>query len=151
MLLSRVENLGHVLCWSKRNPADTDAGAGAAGAARPDEMFVEMPRLQARFAPKEDAAGEWRLFSLDFTSVYISETAAGAAEKKLMEPFPFSLLLSREGGAGGGTLLVPSYPVARPEVKACPFTTRPLLGCSLNKICFVLWVGRPCRVCQRIV
>lgn len=115
-LMSRIENLGWVLCWCKIPDAGPNDQCQIAE--------VELPRLKLRFLPKLDANQKLRLYSAEFSDLYIADEhfQTNHLSSALVDCIPFSLLLCNS--QGDQFFLVPTYPVVRPTIKACPFTSR---------------------------
>ena len=115
-LLSRIENLGWVLCWCTLPDAEPNEQCQIAE--------IELPRLKLRFLPKLDANKKLRLYSAEFSDLYIADEEADTSHlsSALIDCVPFSLLLCNS--QGDQFFLVPTYPVLRPTIKACPFTSR---------------------------
>jgi hypothetical protein len=107
-LFARIENLGYVLCWGSADMPSTIE-------------LIELPRLKLRFEPKNDATGQMRLFSTEFSDLYIADDKLGL-DPQLLACTPFSLVLRNT--QGDYFILLPTYPVIRPKIKACPFTSR---------------------------
>lgn len=135
-LLSRIENLSHILCWGV---------AGSAGSTKVELTLVELPRLsvrvrlvvlsasrcifsdlltrvmvQLRLKPKLDDNGTLRLFSLDHDGLFISDLR-GHSLKAHLRGIPHALVLANTRGQQ--FLLVPSFGLRRPRVRPLPFST----------------------------
>ena len=98
-VLSRIEDLSHILVWSRaqdaggmRNAKDVRAAAspaeaaamaaaGDAGAHMWPLSVVELPRLKLRFQPRADQDGVVRLWSLDQSGWFVSDNACAAEEE----------------------------------------------------------------------
>lgn len=94
MLLSKLDNLAHVLVWS------TSQVSSAHSAATID--FIELPRVNLSFKAKEfehsDGKKEWRLYSNDYDGLYIavSTEAREIADKLLGSISHFIVLQNAE-------------------------------------------------------
>jgi hypothetical protein len=113
-LFSRVENLSHVLCWSRSAKAELG-----------DEVeisVIELPRLQLRFRCRNH-----RLYSLDHDGLFLAE-AMDASVAKLTEHIPHALVL--ESNSGQRQVLVPSYELKRVSIGSCPLNSELVLTSS---------------------
>ena len=108
-VLTRMENLSHILAWAQ-------------GDARPGETTavtkVEMPRMQLRFV-----ASYGQLASLDHDGCFVSDSAVmtSAALKEQLRILDTSLVL--ENRQREVFILTPSYGLMRPYIQACPMST----------------------------
>ena len=110
-VLSRMDNLSHVLVWGK-------------GDARPGDVLaaslIEMPRMQLRFVC--DGA---RLVSLDHDGCFVSDRAVrpdvSSALQEQLRVLDHALVL--ENAQREIFILLPSYGLQRPPVLSCPMST----------------------------
>jgi hypothetical protein len=100
-LLSRLEDLSHLLVWSRANTAGTGKGLG------PNAIeLIELPRLRLSFRaraedgsppPPGEGAGELRLFCEQHEGLFISNRRS-AEVLRLLQGVPNSLLLEHLTG-----------------------------------------------------
>ena len=122
-VLSRVENLSHVLAWATFNDA---AALGAADAlTQSDLRIVSLPRLKLTFQALR-TGDSVRLYSIDHADLFITNERNNASA--LLEGIPHSLLLSNSNGEM--SVLVPAFPPCRPIIQAVPFSTELVLDRS---------------------
>jgi hypothetical protein len=149
-LLSRLEDLSHILVWA-RKPPPQDGAARDASAMETDDtvtiVLVELPRLKLSLQPRKTAAG-LRLYLLDHSGWYVSDrfspdpaascqggvcpigqvppTANGGQEESLlrvlMEGLNYSLVLENE--SGDVQILLANQDVHRPKIQGEPFSTQ---------------------------
>ena len=93
--LSRVEDMAHVLVWTK--------GDGKGNALSVD--LIELPRLGISFARRVDSSGASKLYSSLHVGMYLSLKWSATADK-LFAPFPHGLVL--ENIDGEMALMVPA-------------------------------------------
>lgn len=75
-VLSRVENLSHILAWSKAK-----GGAAQPGSGREYELdLVELPRLNITFKARLRGDGVKVLYSLDHSNLFVPEQHVGGTE-----------------------------------------------------------------------
>ena len=119
LTIARVENLSHVLAWSRvsRRLRPT-ASSGSESEAVVD--LLELPRLKLNFACRADDGGVLRLYSLDHTALFVSNERS-ALTSRLISGLPHSLLLSNANGEV--VILVPSLHPVRPAIGTAPFST----------------------------
>ncbi|KNC48811.1 uncharacterized protein AMSG_00592 [Thecamonas trahens ATCC 50062] len=144
-VLSRLEELSHVLVWTSSSaPASAATAAAAACVAASEEpsdvvattltdavvllsgatvtiSLVELPRLGARFQPRLDAAGKVKLFALDQAGWWIADLdpAAEPLLDKLLVGIPHGVVL--ENASGELRVMVPNCDFSRPPI--APFST----------------------------
>jgi hypothetical protein len=114
-VLSRLDNLSHVLLWS--------ASVGAPG----DECaltLVELPRLRASFSIKRTDDGALLLSSNDHDGLFVAEDPP-ANIRAHMRGVPHALILQNSNYEF--FMMVPSYGLQRPEVRSCPFSSELVL------------------------
>jgi hypothetical protein len=94
MLLSKLDNLAHVLVWSKANVTSAHSAASI--------DFIELPRVKLSFKAKQfeysDGQKEHRLYSNDYDGLYIalSTEAREIADKLLGNISHFIVLQNAE-------------------------------------------------------
>ena len=117
-VLTRMENLSHVLAWAQ-------------GDVRPGETTavtkVEMPRMQLRFV-----AQYGQLASLDHDGCFVSDAAVTNSEalKSQLRILDTSLVL--ENRQREVFILTPSYGLLRPYIQACPMSTALIMDRSYD-------------------
>jgi hypothetical protein len=120
-VMTRVENLSHVLAWACFDEAAKLANPLAVE--QSDLRIVSLPRLKLTFQARE-VGGSVRLYSVDHADLFITnernETSA------LLKGIPHSLLLSDTNGKID--VLVPAWKPFRPAIAAEPFSTELVLG-----------------------
>mmetsp|Transcript_2150 Transcript_2150/g.2909 ORF Transcript_2150/g.2909 Transcript_2150/m.2909 type:complete len:4480 (+) Transcript_2150:77-13516(+) len=125
MLLSRVEDLSHVLCWTSEQPSNSPKGDAWFGSTH--LALVELPRLKLKMAPRLERDGQVRLWLTDHAGWFVSDRFASGSDTggrwldQLFVGLGQSLLLESEGE--GLQLLVPNHDLHRPKVKGEPFST----------------------------
>eukprot|EP01052_Picozoa_sp_SAG31_P043426 SAG31_NODE_7228_length_1749_cov_1.541212_1_plen_133_part_00 len=77
-MFARLEDLSHVMVWSKLNHGNADNEATI--------YKIELPRLKMAFMPKVDADGVTRLYSLDQSGWFVSERASLQADRTIPVP-----------------------------------------------------------------
>jgi hypothetical protein len=134
-LLSRIEDLSHVLCWTTSVGAATRMRMSASASdlmALDSELcsisVIELPRLKLRLQPQRvDGGASVRLCLLDHAGWFVSD----AGEHRDTRPGMRSLdeLLSGieqcllvENDAGELAILVPNHDMYRPRVRGEPFS-----------------------------
>ena len=120
--ISRVENLSHVLAWTKTSGLQR-RGFDIVGEVVID--LLELPRLKLNFASRKDEKGVMRLYSLDHVTLFITNERS-ALTSKLISGLPHSLLLSNANGEV--MVLVPSIHPVRPVIGTAPFSTELVLN-----------------------
>ena len=114
MLISRLENLSHVLVWSKNASANAPS----------DQLtidWVHLPRLKLTFTAKWDpVASEMRLYSLDHANMYISNTRNDLVTA-LCRGIPHSVFMCDPNQEL--RMLVPAINFMRPTINVAPFST----------------------------
>ena len=153
-ILSRIEELSHVLVWSSSATparAATDAATACVSASTSSAesvaaglmdavvslsgsdvtlSLVELPRLGARFQPRVDSHGTIKLFALDQAGWWISDAAAdpdapGARSlANLLIGIPHCVVL--ENASGELRVMVPNCDIQRPLF--APFSTELVLN-----------------------
>merc|ERR1712159_368340 len=120
-VMSRAENLSHVLAWAK---FDANADLRAPNALDHAQLhIVSLPRLKLTFQAR-NVDGAVRLYSIDHSDFFITN-ARDAATTELLAGIPQSLLLSNANGEL--SVLVPSVRPVRPMVRSVPFSTELVL------------------------
>ena len=120
--ISRVENLSHVLAWTKTSSLHKK-GHDIDGDVVID--LLELPRLKLNFQSRRDEKGVMRLYSLDHVTLCISNERS-ALTSKLISGLPHSLLLSNANGEV--MVLVPCIHPVRPTIGTAPFSTELVLN-----------------------
>lgn len=117
-VISRLETLAHVLCWS-RNVGNCNDGSF------PDA--IELPRLSLTFITRTDQNGKTRLESSDHAGLYIHDNAFGLDKQitDMLRGMPQSLVLTDSNGQH--TILCAALPVLRPVIPDDPFSTELVL------------------------
>ena len=100
IVISRLDTLAHVLCWS-RNGDSIDV--------------VELPRLSLTFVAKEDEKGKIRLECSDHAGLYIQDLPFGLDRQttEMIRGMPHSLVLTDANGQH--TILCAALPLLRPQ------------------------------------
>ncbi len=113
-VLTRIEDLSHILCW-------TTSGLGVVGA--PVSIaLIELPRLNLKFRPVAGADGKVRLCSMEYDGLFISDRHVDLPEwETLSVGIPFSVLL--ESPVGELLFLVSNAELSRPVIYNWPFST----------------------------
>lgn len=134
-VLSRVENLSHVLAWTDvdvdqdrslpGNPSD--GFEFAAPLLCPALSLIELPRLKLAFSGRVDHEGSLRLYSLDHSDLFITNDRHPAVNA-MLAGIPHSLLLANLKGEMA--VLVPVLRTVRPSVGSEPFSTMLVLDRS---------------------
>eukprot|EP00760_Papus_ankaliazontas_P003017 PhM_4_TR11378/c0_g1_i1/m.4426 len=104
--LSRIENLGHILAWTKSS----------------DRMvidLVQLPRLKLTFVSRPED-GEDRLFSVDHADLFITNDHTELA-LQLIRGMPHCLLMANANK--DITVLLPCIRTVRPRIGTAPFST----------------------------
>ena len=109
LIFSRIENLSHVLCWTRR-----DAARGVDGTF----TIVELPRLKLTFEARREK-GHLRLWSVDHGHLFIDVKETMSCHP-LFKEIPYSLVLRTE--SKDCVVLLPNRPVQRPQIKGMPFS-----------------------------
>ena len=124
-VLSRIEDISHVLVWGSpnfRSSSDIFAVDNA------KISSIELPRLKVRFQPKKDFDGCVRLYLLDHAGWFISDSVSSGISpgsaflNNLLKGIPFSLIL--ENHAKEFRVMVANHDVYRPRIAGSPFSTR---------------------------
>ena len=121
-VLTRIEDLSHILVWGRPDAPGSDLSHIAS---------VELPRLKIRFSVAQTQEGQLRLALDDQAGWYVSDVLDGAEEDGLPEPcrvrlqklvhgLEHSLLL--DDGAGAFMVFLPNHDVYRPPVEGAPFS-----------------------------
>jgi hypothetical protein len=113
-LFARVENLSHVLCWSRSAHADLGEEV--------EITMVELPRLQLSFRCRNR-----RLYSLDHDGLFLAQKMDESVAK-LVRHIPHALVLESNGGQR--QVLVPSYELKRVTIGSCPLNSELVLTSS---------------------
>jgi thiol-disulfide isomerase/thioredoxin len=111
LMLSRVEDVSHILVW----------GVWNAELCNYDIVSVELPRLRARFQPNVGADGIKRLYFLDHPGWFVCCDTAAASLSHLTSLFDCHLLLQNESLETA--LLVPNHEIRWAKIFAEPFCT----------------------------
>lgn len=111
-VISRLDTLAHVLCWS-RNGESIDV--------------VEVPRLSLTFTAKEDEKGKVRLEAADHAGLFIQDALFGLDRQttEMLRGMPHSLVLTDANGQH--TILCAALPLLRPVIPEDPFSTELVL------------------------
>lgn len=111
-VISRLDTLAHVLCWS-RNGESVDV--------------VEVPRLSLTFTAKADEKGKVRLEASDHAGLFIQDALFGLDRQttEMLRGMPHSLVLTDANGQH--TILCAALPVLRPVIPEDPFSTELVL------------------------
>jgi hypothetical protein len=111
-VISRLDTLAHVLCWSK-NGDSIDV--------------VEVPRLEKAFVAKVDEKGQVRLESSDHAGLFIQDAQFGLDRQttEMLRGMPHSLVLTDFNGQH--TILCAALPLLRPVIPEDPFSTELVL------------------------
>ena len=118
-ILTRIEDIAHILVWSSSPPSSSALHI----------TRVELPRLKLSFSPRlDDYTGEVRLYSSDHAGFFLTDYRDEALTS-LLAPLPFSVLL--ENDRHELRVLAINCPMHRPKVYSCPFTTE-LVADRLN-------------------
>ena len=111
-VISRIENLSHVLVWTDDAKASGDSCAIQA---------VELPRLNLTFKLTGDGSSGKRLMSRDLGGKFITNDRSSLLNRQSFG-LPNSLILEQSDSLK--FILVPSQPFIRPVVEQCPFSTQ---------------------------
>ena len=110
-VLTRIEDISHILVWSSSPP----------GAPSLVLTKVELPRLKLSFHPRRDVYSDTvRLYSSDHAGFFLTDVRDDALVA-LLAPLPYSVLLENERHEL--RVLAINCPMHRPKVYSCPFTT----------------------------
>lgn len=114
-VFSRLDNIAHVLCWSRTSTAGDTADV------------VEVPRLSLTFIATEDDSGKVRLESSDHAGLFVHTAAFGLDKQttEMLRGMPQSLVLTNSNGQH--TILCAAIPVLRPIIPEDPFSTELVL------------------------
>ena len=140
-LLSRIENLSHILPWisGDRLPDDmwecitegkawSPAQEDVAKVLIPDR--IELPRLKIAFEFRTDEDNITRMYSLDHTNMFVP-LSVSTQTCSLLTGIPHSLFLSNH--TGELKVLVPNVMVVRPHIAAAPFSTELVIAREGNR------------------
>jgi hypothetical protein len=111
MMLSRVEDVSHILVWGLWN----------ADSCNYEIVSVELPRLRARFEPAFGADGIKRLYFLDHPGWFVCCDSASNASSHLTSLFDCHLFLQNESLEIA--LLVPNHEIRWAKILDEPFCT----------------------------
>ena len=126
-LLTRIENLSHVLAWARFNEqADLRS---ATALSHEDLHVVSLPRLKLTFQARR-VGDRVRLFSVDHADLFVTNERS-AETTELLVGIPHSLLLSNSNGEL--SVLVPSVMPVRPKISIVAFSTELVLDRSDKK------------------
>jgi len=134
--LTRIENLSHIIAWVSREKMiaweeDHFLKHGSAANAQfvlrgcPPVDLVELPRLKLSFTVRETIDGELRLYSLDHSDLFVSNSHSPSTTN-MLRGIPHSLLMSNSQGEL--QVLVPLVVPTRPAVINVPFTVELVLN-----------------------
>jgi hypothetical protein len=94
MLLTRIENLSHILVWSAANMDISMQNAGLCAI-----TLIELPRLKLRLQPRLDKFGNVRLDVLDHAGWFVSERATSALNQdKICDRFASDAVVAKFRG-----------------------------------------------------
>ena len=117
--LTRVENLSYILPWAKRSSVEQK------GKTTPFTIdYIQLPRLKMVFQVRKDDNGVDRLYSVDHSDLYISNSRSTLITN-LIRGIPHSLILANANEEL--QILVPSIHPVRPPIASSPFTTELVL------------------------
>eukprot|EP00397_Hematodinium_sp_SG-2012_P000007 GEMP01000007.1.p1 GENE.GEMP01000007.1~~GEMP01000007.1.p1 ORF type:complete len:5820 (+),score=1409.10 GEMP01000007.1:169-17628(+) len=124
-LLSRVENLSHILAWT--NLKDPDGRSCETPQEEPELNvdWVDLPRLGLSFFVGPGADGLLRLFSADHGHLSIPVVNPSNEVTALLRGVPHSLLLATM--TNEFFILIPNICPIRPLIRSCPFSTELVL------------------------
>lgn len=108
-ILTRVENLSHILFWTRASTPGLDLHR------------IELPRLGLTFQERVGSDGIHRMYSLDHTSLFLPSAIPGELAQRLLKGIPHSICLVTENGEL--SVLVPNVRIVRPVITAAPFST----------------------------
>ncbi|KAJ8602501.1 hypothetical protein CTAYLR_001253 [Chrysophaeum taylorii] len=115
--LVRIENLAHILAWTKEAVGQHEAMPCGC----PELTLVELPRLKLSFTTRLDHYGQVRLFSVDHVDLFVLPDQRNDVAAALVRDIEHSLLLAN---ARGDTFCcVPVIIPKRPPVRSQPFST----------------------------
>ncbi|KAG7392086.1 hypothetical protein PHYPSEUDO_002310 [Phytophthora pseudosyringae] len=121
-LLSRVEDLSHILVWCSNKDADS-APSGLSSIA-----FIELPRLKLKLQPiKDPATGRVRLNVMDQNGWFVSDLTVAMPEgtskylRGLVEIAPDCFVL--ESDTTDLKLICPNHDLYRPSIRGEPFSS----------------------------
>ncbi|RLN73048.1 hypothetical protein BBJ28_00012419, partial [Nothophytophthora sp. Chile5] len=121
-LLTRVEDLSHILVWCTRK--DTSATPMTLSSI----AFIELPRLKLKLQPAKDAtSGRIRLDVMDQNGWFVSELTLAMPEgtskylRELVEIAPDCFVL--ESDTTDLKLICPNHDLYRPAIKGEPFSS----------------------------
>lgn len=112
-VISRLDTLAHVLCWSRRGSESISV--------------VELPRLSLTFVASKDKDGNVRLESSDHAGLFIHAATFGLSRQtaEMLSGIPHSLVLTDANGQH--TILCAALPLLRPIIPEDPFSTELVL------------------------
>lgn len=105
-VLTRLDTLAYVLFWCS--------------AADGRLMLVELPRLCLRFVPGQDAAGCTRLFSVDYSGLFVCDKRSEGV-RNLIAGLDTAIVLQDAGSSLH--VLMPAADMHRPTVKHVPMSS----------------------------
>lgn len=118
--LSRVENLSHIVAWTKASNLTNLEHSQVPHDGVPPIDLVELPRLKLSFTARPDHMGVIRLYSLDHADLYVSNERS-VMTNRMLDGIPHSLLMCNTQGET--SVLVPVVSMRRPQVYSEPFST----------------------------
>merc|ERR1712100_7714 len=72
-VLSRIEDLSHILVWSTTNTDNMRISSQIDDNNTMKISFIELPRLKIKFQPRQDNDGNIRLYLLNYAGWFVSE------------------------------------------------------------------------------
>ncbi|CAK0867309.1 unnamed protein product [Prorocentrum cordatum] len=123
-LLTRLDDLSHVLAWTRADPRKAEPGT------QPSIDLVELPRLGVSFRC-EQVGGVMRLCCLDYGGLFVPNgppTSLRSEAWKLLVQMPHAILLQNENSEF--SVLTPNVKPVRPIVQEDPFSTELVLARS---------------------
>ena len=102
MLLSRLDNLSHVLVWSETSVSSTHLDANSIDVECSIDL-IELPRVnlsfRSKFISNIDGSSEWRLYSNDNDGLYVATSSvARKMVQKLLGSIDHFIVLQNEDG-----------------------------------------------------
>jgi hypothetical protein len=70
-VLTRIEDMSHILVWTSKDPNTTDAEDNSSSVDWSTFISsIELPRLKMKLQPRKDSHGVLRLCALDHAGIY---------------------------------------------------------------------------------